>query len=138
MGRRKGNKNWTNEELELLYNRRVEQGHDYKSIETEFNTLHNFKKGIHRRTQGALERKARANEWHDLKPTIPLPPPELEKPSLIIPCQPGSEGPSYEELQQENEKLRAALKDIRDIALGTGSWKATIDLSKLIKGGNIG
>lgn len=61
----KGARNYTDEELELLYTLRVEKGQDYLEVAKQFEILSKFKKGIHTRTDTALERKARDLHWHE-------------------------------------------------------------------------
>jgi len=119
-----GNKRWSSEELELLH-QRLEQEHSFDQIEREFQTLANFKPGIRVRSKAALERKCYEVGWH---PNLHKPTPEP------TPVSVGSvDGPSYEELLEENKQLRAALQDIRDIALKIAPWTATINLSDLIR-----
>lgn len=119
-----GNKRWSSEELELLH-QRLEQEHSFDQIEREFQTLANFKPGIRVRSKAALERKCYEVGWH----------PNLHKPTHEpTPVSVGSvDGPSYEELLEENQRLRTALQDIRDIALKIAPWTATINLSDLIR-----
>lgn len=61
----KGARNYTDEELELLYTLRVEKGQDYGEVAKQFEILSKFKKGIHQRTDTALERKSRDLNWHE-------------------------------------------------------------------------
>lgn len=120
-----GNKRWSSEELELLH-QRLEQEHSFDQIEREFQTLANFKPGIRVRSKAALERKCYEVGWHpNLHKHAPEPVP--------IPVSVGVDGPSYEELLDENKRLRAALHDIRDIAMKIAPWTATINLSDLIR-----
>lgn len=62
----KGARNYTDDELELLYTLRVEKGQDYVEVAKQFEILSKFKPGIYERTDTALERKARDLNWHDL------------------------------------------------------------------------
>ncbi|WJI09156.1 hypothetical protein FGU46_03150 [Methanobacterium sp. CWC-01] len=61
----KGARNYTDEELELLYTLRVEKGQDYGEVAKQFEILSKFKPGIYERTTTALERKCRDLHWHE-------------------------------------------------------------------------
>lgn len=61
----KGARNYTDEELELLYTLRVEKGQDYMEVAKQFEILSKFKPGINIRSDTALERKCRDLNWHD-------------------------------------------------------------------------
>ena len=67
----KGARNYTDEELELLYTLRVEKAQDYQEVAKQFEILSKFKPGINERTTTALERKARDLNWHTTHETKP-------------------------------------------------------------------